>query len=620
MRVLLVHTWFLGKRDGWHLALLFLLMSLLGFSLFSGPDHCIPQFIFLALVAFWAESTWRDDPPGDREYLRSLPLSAFSQNLIRVGAAGIWLFVLMVSASILGLLLSWNGLTPSQISSFATPDWLLFHWPYLIPDTTAPASGRILLAWAMSAGIVFTSVSALSIALKRPGYGLAAIIVILIALLLVTERSGLMAYNEDLRHIFTGRFGLYYALFPTHRLSLDGGLDTSPFLLDLLPSGVWLFFSLAFMLGMSFFLNGHRRLLPTFLKPPVLILALVSAAIFTFGVLIVNRKSNPAADAGMTGRVSTVMLSYRYLWNPEDPGLLEWQILDQPSMLIKGIGDELLIADTGNARIVRCTTSGELIEVIGRIGSGPGEFQYPQDLFFDPDSAVLWVVDRSDLARVSRFQLTQGDSWFLGSVRVPSLFGPCPGYGIVLIGMDSFWICPRVGDTRLIQVDREGIVQQSIGERWHPEGIHAGAEWLFNQGYLNPVSDELFVFTWMFRPETELWTNNGNRILVGDLADLPEVEAVRRQSMPPGSALNFINSVAADSIDGHLYIQMNDIEGAAVFYSLGIPSLIPDQRFIGHLNRQTNLFSTVITLNQGIPSFYCLDRSEGSVLVMRPDS
>ena len=143
---------------------------------------------------------------------------------------------------------------------------------------------------------------------------------------------------------------------------------------------------------------------------------------------------------------------------------------------------------------------------------------------------------------------------------------------------------------------------------------------MFNQGYLHPVSDELFVFAWMFRPETELWTNNGNRILVGDLADLPEVEAVRHQSMPPGSALNFINSVAADSIDGHLYIQMNDLEGAAVFYSLEIPSLIPDQRFIGHLNRQTNLFSTVITLNQGIPSFYCLDRSEGSVLVMEPDS
>jgi len=116
-----------------------------------------------------------------------------------------------------------------------------------------------------------------------------------------------------------------------------------------------------------------------------------------------------------------VPLTYEYLWNPESPNIEEWQILGPGSGGVSGIiwgnpGDIFLI-DGGKACVLWLTREGDLVQIIGRRGQGPGEFIKPVALAFDSTTEALWVADGN--FRYSRFSLKNDEYVYQDSFRAP---------------------------------------------------------------------------------------------------------------------------------------------------------------------------------------------------------
>jgi hypothetical protein len=104
--------------------------------------------------------------------------------------------------------------------------------------------------------------------------------------------------------------------------------------------------------------------------------------------------------------VTTSESSLTPLWEGESKDLEEWQLLKSPSHIIMGPPGELFISTERQGTVVRCSTEGHLVEVIGGKGEGPGEFQSTGDMVFDGQSSILWVSDAASRNRIiSRFKI-----------------------------------------------------------------------------------------------------------------------------------------------------------------------------------------------------------------------
>ncbi len=76
--------------------------------------------------------------------------------------------------------------------------------------------------------------------------------------------------------------------------------------------------------------------------------------------------------------------------------------LKKPTGISIGHGGEVLVADTGNSRIVALSSdTGAYMREFGKNGSGPGELSVPANLWVEPDGTVL--VSDSILCRVQAF-------------------------------------------------------------------------------------------------------------------------------------------------------------------------------------------------------------------------
>ena len=129
---------------------------------------------------------------------------------------------------------------------------------------------------------------------------------------------------------------------------------------------------------------------------------------------------NEPVSLSQSNTIETIEMSCRWMWDAESPDIEDWQIIQMPRGLINTPFGDLIVADSGNSRLVRFTMEGELIEIIGREGGGPGEFVEPRGLAFEPGGTILWVADRL-ASRISQFQINQHSSEFLSSFIAPQV-------------------------------------------------------------------------------------------------------------------------------------------------------------------------------------------------------
>ena len=159
-------------------------------------------------------------------------------------------------------------------------------------------------------------------------------------------------------------------------------------------------------------------------------------------IAIYRVPSDPAAIAALPDAPAESM----YVATATDaPGSLS-----APRGLALEGGGTLLVADTGNDRVQRFSSDGNLIDLLGEPGSGPGQFEEPVGVAVDPGGGIL-VADAGN----RRIQQFDKDGTFLQE-----------------------WAGPDGGFDTLADIDTEGDIVYAVDTvrglaRFHSDGTGA---------------------------------------------------------------------------------------------------------------------------------------------------
>ncbi len=116
-------------------------------------------------------------------------------------------------------------------------------------------------------------------------------------------------------------------------------------------------------------------------------------------------------DVAQDGRVAVIDKTGRVqIFNPAGDVLREWRLpkMDNgtPTGLLFDATDPttttLLIADTHNARVLRCTVEGQILKTFGEYGSAPGQMIYPTNVTLD-EKGNIYVTEYGERDRVLKF-------------------------------------------------------------------------------------------------------------------------------------------------------------------------------------------------------------------------
>ncbi len=244
----------------------------------------------------------------------------------------------------------------------------------------------------------------------------------------------------------------------------------------------------------------------------------------------------------------TLDYEWSWLWDPESPTLEDWQIIMRPQAATLTPWGDILVADTGNSRLIRFTSSGELIEIIGRGGAGPGEYSQPNTICFIPNSTDFFVSDQGNM-RVSRLRMDKEETSFLDSFLAPQLRG-VPPMTIAVTDSSTYWYNSIMSGFRISQIDDNGIVQCIFGDFFKTSRPEQN-EMIYNGGLLFITNDLEISFIGKYKPIFERWSIDGH-LLYSNVFPFPEVkEAEEREKKIPAGRFHLYTAYAVyvDEID-----------------------------------------------------------------------
>lgn len=169
---------------------------------------------------------------------------------------------------------------------------------------------------------------------------------------------------------------------------------------------------LALMRPYGLWAQGGRIFVADTEGASVVILDLDKKTVGRVGAGAQERLTSPiavAVDASSRVFVTDSSVNLVKAYSPE--GKILWQAgalggtggaLKKPTGIALGRDGEVLVADTGNSRIVTLSAeTGAFVREFGKNGSGPGELSVPANLWVEPDGTVL--VSDSILCKVQAF-------------------------------------------------------------------------------------------------------------------------------------------------------------------------------------------------------------------------
>ncbi|MFC1529249.1 hypothetical protein ACFL6R_00860 [Gemmatimonadota bacterium] len=279
--------------------------------------------------------------------------------------------------------------------------------------------------------------------------------------------------------------------------------------------------------------------------------------------------------------VETVELSVRYLWDPESPEIQDWQVLGDPTDILLGPWNDLFISDGDQAQVLRCTTEGELIEVIGRKGAGPGEFRECWDLGYSSSDTTLWIVDRSTVrGHIARFKISPVSSLFHDQFIAPNTWLQTTP-NLVVENTHSFWVHDRSrrAEKRILQINDSGEITSSFGDPYVPSDATTERDrWMisaYSEGVPELIAPDRIFYVYSARPVMELWTDSG-RLLREREFDLPEIRSIsqsinqiRREMQNQDVTPNYFQTATWHPESAAVYVMTADaIRNRQVIYAV----------------------------------------------------
>ncbi len=344
--------------------------------------------------------------------------------------------------------------------------------------------------------------------------------------------------------------------------------------------------------------------------------------------------------------IESIELTLRPLWDPLSPNLEDWQVIGGSRDILWIPPGQLVVSDSERSRVIRFDTSGELIEIIGRSGEGPGEFGEPWDLAYDEATSTLWVGDRGTWRMsLSYFHLSATSSEFIDRISARQ-FRIQSNATLTLTESDAFWIVDpfqwRTDLKRIHHVRIDGTLIAHFGEIYRPEGMGDGSVGRSNEGLLEIAGRDSLVFLWESRPLLEVWSTQGE-LLLEKPVDLPEVvsniEYVdwlnRSGNGPQGPMVGPVEAVCFSGVarqpsSGFLYVMVSGVArkgltpmepyGTLGIYAFDPRTMKPVKWF--HLKEfSSEEFAPhrfVVDDNPSAPTFYTYDYANGVIVALEP--
>jgi len=326
-----------------------------------------------------------------------------------------------------------------------------------------------------------------------------------------------------------------------------------------------------------------------------------------------------------------IILQSTWLWDPYSLDIEDWQILGrQPADLIKGEEGELFIADSDNARVIHITVSGELIDIIGRRGDGPGEFQHPNDLAYDSVRGILWVGERQGRSAITRFKRTIEGFNYIDRFIAPSFVAHFPSL-ILDVNPNRYWTNawfqgkPDSEKTRIQLFDVDGDVLRSFGPIWEPkEGPWGGRYGFVNVGDIEWIGGDQIAFVWNMRPVVEVWRTEGV-LIISQVFDIPELRRPKPYRRSPNVVrlYSYLESCYYLKETDTLYILfIPEGENRRDFFGLDPESLAVKEwlqlPLSEEYDEQVVFYRFVAVHTNGSVLFYGLDLRHSCVVVIEP--
>lgn len=329
-----------------------------------------------------------------------------------------------------------------------------------------------------------------------------------------------------------------------------------------------------------------------------------------------SHKPDEAADEGAVvveqSKPPTTEHTWRWLWDVDSPDLQLWQTFGRIEGAVMSRWGDLIVSDRGNSHVVRFTTDGELVEIIGRAGAGPGEFGDPMSLEIETEEDILWVTDRT-LLRMNRYRLSEQTSEFLDSFPLPVYPSSHPQL-LTINDSHSYWASGVAIGSRIVHIDDTGEILKAFGDLFSSTRHSRARRYSAGVVTLSPNGDVLFIAT--FKPVIERWTSMGELLATIEFP-FPETESTKRseRSTPEERGpLLYQVGVAWDEPRSHIFLNIDSV----TIYSMLPESIEVVQRHvITDPERWGFPGPFVVSEKGGSIRFFFFDR-DGGVRVTRP--
>lgn len=317
----------------------------------------------------------------------------------------------------------------------------------------------------------------------------------------------------------------------------------------------------------------------------------------------------------------TINLSWRWLWNPETDNPEDWQILDQPSHIIRGLHGDLFIADQGNARVIRINTNGEFIEAVGSEGEGPGEFLRPTFLTIDPQTHTFFVADKST-SRINLFRIGINKSDFISS-HLNQAYSRLSVPSLVPDGNSILWTTGFAASSRIRKISLAGEVQVEFGDPWIIEDLRPLSLDLLNRGLIVELGNGNLGYIWQAKPVVEIWSKQGTLLHTAEIQS-PEVQIIddyQKENNPADLGREWVPFYFnwADCLPAKeaIFIGFAMAENAFTFYELSSENLRIVSKYIcSETPEYYRIENCVAELTEDGIRFFALDRYNGGIAVL----